>query len=686
MTGTGLPKELPLAGVRVVEMTHMVMGPTCGMILAQLGAEIIKVEPPAGDKTRSLGGMGTSFFPLFNRGKRSVVLDFAKAEDRETMHRLLASADVFLENFRDGQLDKQGLGAEELRRKYPHLIVAGHKGFLSGPYEHRPALDEVVQMMSGLAAMTGTSDKPQRVGSSANDIMGGMFGVISILAALYQKRGGATDGADIRIGLFENCLFLVAQHMVEYEMTGNKPRSMPEREHAWPIYDIFETAGGDRIFIGVVTEGHWQSFCREFGLKEFSEDPTLRTTTDRILARARIIPRVAEVIKRWDVAELSAKLDAAQHLLLADQPPRGSVRAIRTCCAPAASSTISMPMARRSGFRRCRSNGTAANIGEGLKVPVLGADTEAVRAELENEKSSPTGKRRSEARMTQVQDIYPDDRVILREVGLRDGLQLVKKFPSTAAKQRWIRDEYGAGVRHFEVGSFLPAKTFPQFADVRDIVATVASLPGAHGIALALNERGVNEALASGVAEIATVVSATEEHSQANANRSRDSAIANVKRLCELRDASAHRPIVNAAISMALGCSIVGRGRSQGSDPAGGKMSRGRRRYGRHRRYRRLCRAEAGRRSDQGGREDRGRKAGLRSPARHPRHGHRERVGRARRRRAHSRRLARRPRRLSVRARRHRQCRVRGSGVPVREQGILPPASTSRNWSRCARS
>jgi len=160
--------------------------------------------------------------------------------------------------------------------------------------------------------------------------------------------------------------------------------------------------------------------------------------------------------------------------------------------------------------------------------------------------------------MTRVQDIYPIDKVILREVGLRDGLQLVKKFPSTSAKQRWVRDEYSAGVRHFEVGSFLPAKTFPQFVDVRDVIATIASLPGAHGVALALNERGVNEALASSVGEVATVVSATEEHSQANANRSRESAIANVKRLCELRDASAHKPVVNAAISMALGCSIVG--------------------------------------------------------------------------------------------------------------------------------
>jgi crotonobetainyl-CoA:carnitine CoA-transferase CaiB-like acyl-CoA transferase len=386
MNGTGLP----LDGVRVIEMTHMVMGPTCGMILAQLGAEVIKVEPPAGDKTRSLGGMGTSFFPLFNRGKRSVVLDFDKAEDRETMDRLLAGADVFLENFRDGQLDKQGLGPEQLRKKHPHLIIAGHKGFLSGPYEHRPALDEVVQMMSGLAAMTGTRERPQRVGSSANDIMGGMFGVISILAALYQKRGGNNNGADIRIGLFENCLFLVAQHMVEYEMTGRKPRSMPEREHAWPIYDIFETKGGDRIFIGVVTEGHWHSFCREFGLSEFADDPALRNTTDRILARARIIPRVAEEIRRWDAAELSAKLEALNICfspinrpedLLQDPHvlrPGGLVPNVNADGKPFRVPALPVEW-----------NGS--NIGEGLRVPVLGADTEAIRAELEPKKLSSTG-------------------------------------------------------------------------------------------------------------------------------------------------------------------------------------------------------------------------------------------------------------------------------------------------------
>jgi crotonobetainyl-CoA:carnitine CoA-transferase CaiB-like acyl-CoA transferase len=384
MAGTGLPLE----GVRVVEMTHMVMGPACGMILAQLGAEVIKVEPPAGDKTRSLGGMGVSFFPLFNRGKRSVVLDLAKAEDRETLHRLLASADVFLENFRDGQLEKQGLGAESLRKRHPHLIVAGHKGFLSGPYEHRPALDEVVQMMSGLAAMTGTREKPQRVGSSANDIMGGMFGAISILAALYQKRGGVASGADIRIGLFENCLFMVAQHMVEYEMTGNKPRSMPEREHAWPIYDIFEAANGNRIFIGVVTEGHWQSFCTEFGLQEFLDDANLRTTTDRILARSRIIPRVAEVIRSWNVAELSGKLDRLNICFSPINRPEdlfSDPHVLRP------GGLVSNTNANGADFRvpALPIEWNGANIGEGLKVPPLGADTATILAELRDNETSP---------------------------------------------------------------------------------------------------------------------------------------------------------------------------------------------------------------------------------------------------------------------------------------------------------
>ncbi len=354
----------------------MVMGPTCGMILAQLGAEVIKVEPPEGDRTRRLGGMGVSFFPMFNRGKRSVVLDLATAEGRDQMYRLLATADVFLENFREGTLAEQGLSAAELSERFPKLIIAGHKGFLSGPYAHRPALDEVVQMMSGLAAMTGTREKPLRVGSSANDIMGGMFGVIAILAALLQRKE-TQRGSNLRIGLFENCLFLVAQHMVEFQITGVAPRSLPEREHAWPVYDIFETADGKKIFIGVVTENHWQKFCRSFGLQELAEDAELQSTTARIMARPRILPLVAQVVKTRTFDELSDRLDRLNICFAAVNRPED---------------LFNDPHVLRPGglVNSERENGQAFQapalpleidsriLGEGLLVPVLGADTEAV--------------------------------------------------------------------------------------------------------------------------------------------------------------------------------------------------------------------------------------------------------------------------------------------------------------------
>jgi len=304
-----MASRLPLEGLRIIEMSHMVMGPACGMILSQLGAEVIKVEPPNGDKTRDLRGMGTAFFPLFNRGKRSLVLDLQKEEDQEKLHRLLMTADVFLENFKDGLLARQGLGAAEMARKYPDLIIAGHKGFLSGPYEHRPALDEVVQMMSGLAVMTGTRERPLRVGSSVNDIMGGMFGVIGILVALLEREKTG-KGKNIRIGLFENCLFTVAQHMVQFEMTGVPSTPMPERAHAWPVYDIFETADQKRVFIGVVTEGHWQAFCKTYHLDEFLKDGRLTTATDRIEARSWTIPLIVEKIAVHKAEDLTQTLDS----------------------------------------------------------------------------------------------------------------------------------------------------------------------------------------------------------------------------------------------------------------------------------------------------------------------------------------------------------------------------------------
>ncbi len=375
------PERLPLADIRVVEMSHMIMGPSCGMILAQLGAEVIKVEPPRGDKTRDLAGMGTAFFPLFNRGKRSMVIDMTTGKGRATFDALLATADVFIENFRDGQLARQGISIERLRARHPGLIVAGHKGFLSGPYQHRPALDEVVQMMTGLAMMTGSLDKPRRVGSSANDIMGGMFGVIGILAALLE-RGRTGRGGEIRVGLFENCLFMVAQHMVQHELTGAPSVPMPERVHAWPIYDIFETADGGRLFIGVVTDGHWRAFCEAFDLDELLSDRRLQNATDRIDARPWTVPIVAERIRAERLADLEPRLDRLNIPFsrinrpedMFDDPhvrrPGGLVTSThadgRTFRCPA----LPLELDGRS-------------LGEGLDVPPLGADTADILAELD---------------------------------------------------------------------------------------------------------------------------------------------------------------------------------------------------------------------------------------------------------------------------------------------------------------
>jgi crotonobetainyl-CoA:carnitine CoA-transferase CaiB-like acyl-CoA transferase len=293
----------PLDGLRVIEMSHMIMGPSCGMFLGFLGAEIIKIEPPEGDKTRHLSGMGRPMFPLFNRGKKSVQLDLKTAEGRDALQKLLATADVFIENFRDSALDRIGASPDALRERYPRLVIASHKGFLHGPYQDRTALDEVVQMMTGLAYMTGPSGRPLRVGSSANDIMGGLFGAFSVLAALLERKETG-EGRNLRIGLFENCLLLVAQHMVQFELEGRNPPPMPERDFSWPVYDIFNTADGKQLFVGAVTGGQWTALCRLLDLDELLADPRLQNRPDQIEARNWTIPIVARAIAARDTAPL----------------------------------------------------------------------------------------------------------------------------------------------------------------------------------------------------------------------------------------------------------------------------------------------------------------------------------------------------------------------------------------------
>lgn len=306
----GMPSEapaatLPYAGIRVVEFTHMVMGPTCGMVLADLGAEVIKVEPPGGDNTRRLLGSGAGFFPLFNRNKKSIVLDLQTPEGREAALRLVATADIVSENFRPGTMKKLGLDHASISRLNPRVISVSHKGFLPGPYDHRTALDEVVQMMGGLAYMTGRPGDPLRAGASVNDIMGGMFGAIGAMAALAQREHTGR-GQEVQSALFENNVLLVAQHMMQFAATGKPAAPMPARISAWAVYDVFTVQGGEQIFLAVVSDSQWKTFCDAFGHADLLADPRLATNNDRVHAREWLIPLLRERLAPHTAAHLSA--------------------------------------------------------------------------------------------------------------------------------------------------------------------------------------------------------------------------------------------------------------------------------------------------------------------------------------------------------------------------------------------
>jgi crotonobetainyl-CoA:carnitine CoA-transferase CaiB-like acyl-CoA transferase len=300
---------LPLEGVRVIEFAHMVMGPSCGLVLADLGAEVIKIEPLKGDNTRRLEHAGSGFFPVFNRNKKSLAVDLQQPEGNELVLKLLLTADVLTENFRPGALDKLGFSYTRLKQANPRLIYCSLKGFLHGPYEHRLALDEVTQMMGGLAYMTGLPDRPLRAGSSVVDIMGGTFAAVAILAAL-RSRESTGRGMQVTSALFESTAYLVAQHMAQFELTGEAPPPMSVKRPAWGVYDIFETAGGGRLFIGVVTDTQWEAFCSDFGLADLLQDSRLRTNGQRVKERAWLIPRINELTRRHSQAELAAKLEA----------------------------------------------------------------------------------------------------------------------------------------------------------------------------------------------------------------------------------------------------------------------------------------------------------------------------------------------------------------------------------------
>ena len=299
----------PLTGIKVIEMTHMVMGPAVGAILGDLGAEVIKIEPISGDKTRVLKKSGSGYFLTYNRNKRSLAMDIKKEEGKKIVQSLIRKSDVFIENFRPGAMDKLGFSYEEFSKLNSELIYCSAKGFLKGPYEHRTALDEVAQMMGGLAYMTGPPGRPLRAGSSVIDIMGGMFGAIAILAAL-QERQTTKKGQKVTSALYENVVYLMGQHMAQTATTGSPPPPMSVRVAAWAVYDIFDTEDGEQIFIGVVSDTQWKLFCESFGLDDYANDESLDLNKGRVEKRDVIIPRLQELFRTFTKNDLMKKLDS----------------------------------------------------------------------------------------------------------------------------------------------------------------------------------------------------------------------------------------------------------------------------------------------------------------------------------------------------------------------------------------
>ena len=300
--------QAPLNGLKVIEFSHMVMGPCAGLMLADMGAEVIKVEPIGGDKTRRLRGAGAGYFPMYNRNKKSIAINLKSPEGKAAILGLIKNADVFIENFRPGALDKLGFGYENLKALNPRLIYCSEKGFLDGPYSHRTALDEVTQMMGGLAYMTGPPGRPLRAGSSVIDVTGGMFGAMGVLAAL-NERHVTGKGKHVSAALFETTTFLVGQHMAQKAVTGVAAAPMPARVSSWAIYQLFDTKDGEQVFVGVVSDRQWKILCKAFNLEHLLDNPNLVENRDRVIHKDEFLPQIVEKFKSMTKAELMEKIE-----------------------------------------------------------------------------------------------------------------------------------------------------------------------------------------------------------------------------------------------------------------------------------------------------------------------------------------------------------------------------------------
>ncbi|HEX2623148.1 MAG TPA: CoA transferase [Phototrophicaceae bacterium] len=304
-------ENLVLSDIRVLEFTHAIMGPSCGLVLADLGADVIKVEPaPDGDHTRTLQGFGKGYFSFFNRNKRSLCINLKTPEGHAIALDLLQTADVLVENFAPGTMERLGLGAETVMAHNPRLVYCSLKGFTEGPYSQRTALDEVVQMMSGLAYMTGPVGQPLRVGASVVDIMSGTFAALGVLAAL-RERDKTGKGQVVINGLFETAAYLMGQHMAFAATETELIPPMPGKARSWAIYQPFASADGHLIFLGVTSDKHWEAFCRVFNRLDLWADESLKSNTLRYRAYDRLIPDISAMLAQLPATDILAKCEEA---------------------------------------------------------------------------------------------------------------------------------------------------------------------------------------------------------------------------------------------------------------------------------------------------------------------------------------------------------------------------------------
>ena len=556
---THADSTLPLAGIRVLEFCHAIMGPSAGLILADLGADVIKIEPVAGDTTRRLVGFAAGFFGTFNRNKRSVAIDLKADAGRTLLHRLAATADVVVENYAPGTMDRLGCGYADLSKTNPRLIYCALKGFLSGPYEHRPALDEVVQFMAGLAYMTGPPGQPLRAGSSVVDIMGGMFAVIGVQAAL-RERERTGRGQLIKSALFETTAFLMAQHMAGQAVTGRPPPPMPAREGAWGIYDPFETAGGEQIFVGLTSDRQWRRFCEHFARHDLLQNPAYKTNEDRVRERPVLRPVVAAIVARHTLAELvelfdridipfapvakpgdlfdDPQLNAGGRMLdvvFADGVPRqnsaaaGRNRRSRSGAAPPGAGDR---RAHRRSFGRARAHGKRdRRVAVNARIVAVGGPT--------------------------MSDL--PKRVHISEEGPREGFQFEKGAIPTARKIALIDALAQTGIDQIQIVSFVNPKAVPGMADAEDVVHGITPKPDVAYTALWLNDKGFERALREdrltlkGTIQLCT----SEKFLMRNQNRTMAQQLAGQHTIVEMYKASGV-PVERGSLMAAFGCNFEG--------------------------------------------------------------------------------------------------------------------------------